>query len=81
MKFLFDLFKPILTAAVTVVSGAFIVSVFWPAGDTLIESWVPAWANLDPAVAAAAEWLGLVEPPLEAPDEYAPETPWWRFWE
>lgn len=68
MKFVIDLFKPILTVLVTILSGAFIASVLWPAGDALIESWIPAWAHLDPAVAAASEWLGLAEPVAAEPD-------------
>ena len=70
MKYVMDLFKPILTLLVTAFSSAFIVSVLWPAGDAFIESWIPAWAFLDPAVTAAREWLGLTEP----------EAPWWKFW-
>ncbi len=77
MKFVIDLFKPILTTLVTIFSGAFIVSVFWPAGDAAIESWVPAWAYLDGAIAIVAEWLGLIEPVAEPVEESAP---WWQFW-
>ncbi len=76
MKFVINLFKPILTLMVTLVSGEFIASVFWPAGDALIESWIPAWAYLDPAIAAVSEWLGLAEP-----DPAEPDAPWWRFWD
>ena len=76
MKFVIDLFKPILTALVTVVSMAFIASTLWPACDLLVERWIPAWAHLDPAIAAARDWLGLAEPV-----EVEPDAPWWRFWD
>lgn len=78
MKFLIDLFKPILTALVTVLSAAFILSVFWPAGDALMESWIPAWAYLDPAIAWVSEQLGLAQP---VEDLAEPDAPWWRFWD
>ncbi len=76
MKYVIDLFKPILTTLVTIFSGAFIVSVFWPAGDAALESWVPAWAYLDPAIAMVSDWLGLAQPV-----EVEPDTPWWQFWD
>ena len=76
MKFVIDLFKPILTLLVSVVSGAFVLSVFWPAGDAMIEGWVPAWSYLDPAIAWASELLGMSQP-VDA----EPEPAWWRFWE
>ena len=75
MKFVIDLFKPILTLLVSVISGAFILSVFWPAGDAMIENWVPAWAYLDPAISWVSDMLGLAQP-VEA----EPEPRWWEIW-
>ena len=72
MGYLADLLKPILTILVTVVAGAFILSVAWPAADQWIESVLPVWARLDPVIEQCRTWLGIHQPE---------ETPWWRFWD
>ncbi|MFP4520079.1 MAG: hypothetical protein ACLFQ5_11565 [Oceanicaulis sp.] len=72
MKFIADLFKPILTILVTVFAGALIVSIVWPAADEAIQSQVPAWERLDPVIEQARAWLGIHQPEDDAP--------WWRFW-
>jgi len=71
MKFIADLFKPILTILVSVLTGAFLLSVFWPAADQWITAHVPAWAHLSPAIEQVREWLGVHQPE---------DKPWWRFW-
>ncbi|BDW99110.1 hypothetical protein [Maricaulis maris] len=71
MKFLADLFKPLLTLLVTIVGLGFVASVLSPQVDALIESWVPAWAAVDPAEQVVRGWLGLDE---------AAEPSWWHFW-
>lgn len=72
MGYLADLLKPILTILVTVVAGAFILSVAWPAADLWIESVLPVWARLDPVIEQCRAWLGIHQPE---------EAPWWRFWD
>ncbi|MGJ3233071.1 MAG: hypothetical protein ACFE0P_14875 [Oceanicaulis sp.] len=73
MSFIADIFKPILTILVTVLGGAFILSVAWPAGDDFIQRHLPIWAELDPVIAQVRDWLGVHQPEEEAP--------WWRFWD
>ena len=70
-KYVGDLLKPLLTVLVTVIAGAFLLSVVWPAADIWIEGRVPAWARLDPAVELVRSWLGIHRP--------VEERPWWRF--
>ncbi|MCC5994756.1 MAG: hypothetical protein JJU18_00095 [Oceanicaulis sp.] len=72
MKFLSDLFRPILTIIVTVLVGAFVASVFWPAADIWITNQIPAWDHLSPAIEQCRAWLGIHQP--------QDETPWWQFW-
>lgn len=72
MKFVADLFRPILTLVVTVLAGAFLVSVFWPAADIWITEMVPAWGHVSPAIEQCRAWLGIHQP--------VEDTPWWRFW-
>ena len=72
MKFIADLFRPILTILVTVFVGAFVVSVFWPSADMWITDMIPAWDRLSPAIDQCREWLGIHQP--------QEETPWWQFW-
>ena len=71
IKFFADLFKPLLTILVTVIGAAFIASVLSPRADEAIESWVPAWAMLEPAERQAREWLGLHQ---------ETDPAWWHFW-
>lgn len=71
MKFIADLFKPLLTLLVTAVGLAFIASVLSPAADELIEGWVPVWALAEPAEALVRGWLGLHE---------AADPSWWHHW-
>lgn len=70
LKFLGDVFKPLLTISITVLGLAFAVSVASPPADTWIEARLPAWERLDPAKHQVRLWLGLEE-----------ERPWWQFWE
>ncbi|MDF1768663.1 hypothetical protein [Maricaulis sp.] len=71
MKFLADLFKPLLTILVTIVGLAFLASVLSPRADDVIESWVPLWATVEPAENMVRGWLGLHE---------TAEPSWWHFW-
>ncbi|MCP2669547.1 hypothetical protein NHF40_01220 [Maricaulaceae bacterium EIL42A08] len=73
MKFIADLFKPILTILVTVLVGAFILSVAWPAADIWIEGYLPVWGQLDPVIDQVRAWLQIHQP--------EEEPPWWRFWD
>ncbi len=73
MKFLADLFRPLLTLLVTVVGAAFVLSVAWPPADNFIQGYLPAWGHLDPAIDQIRVWLGIHQP--------VEETPWWKFWD
>lgn len=71
MKFIADLFRPLLTILVTVVGAAFIASVFWPPADDFIQQHLPVWGRLDPVIEQIRAWLGIHQPEDE---------PWWKFW-
>ena len=70
MSFIGDLLKPILTILVTVVLGAFILSVAWPAADEWITGYLPVWAQLDPVIDQVREWLQIHQP--------EEEESWWE---
>ena len=70
-RFIGDVFKPVLTIAVTVFFVAFFLAVFFPGVDAWIIDQVPVWERLSPAILQVRDWLGIHQP---EPD------PWWMFW-
>lgn len=71
VKYLVDLFKPLLTLLITLIGLAFIASVLSPRANALIEEWIPLWIVMEPAEQQVRDWLGL---------STESEAGWWHFW-
>lgn len=59
IRFVAALFRPILTLAVTVIVGAFVLAVFWSGFDLWLGERVPVWVQLAPAIDTVRGWLGI----------------------
>lgn len=70
MKFILDVFKPLLTLLVTALGLAFIGSVLSPDVDQWLDHRIPAWQMLQPMEDWVREWLGLHD---------EPEPAWWHL--